>query len=49
MNPYKMYDVLDRLTGRYVYTGSYATWEVEEIVAKKSVIFVDTNSGEVLW
>lgn len=49
MNPYKMYDVLNRLTGRYVYTGPYATWEVEEIVAKKYVILVDVETGEVLW
>lgn len=49
MNPYKMYDVLNRLTGRYICTGAYALWEVEEIVAKKVVIFVDPNSGDVLW
>lgn len=43
------YEVLNRDTGEHIYTGNYTGFEVLERLTWKHVVFVDVQTGEVLW
>jgi len=45
----RTFEVLSRETGRYIYTMSYYGFEIEEVMSKKCVVFLDVETGEVLW
>lgn len=45
----RLYEVLNRDNGRHIYTGRYWPFEIQERLAAKSVVFVDAETGEVLW
>jgi hypothetical protein len=45
----RTYDVLSRETGRYITTTTYSGFEIEERLRSRKVVFVDCETGAVLW